>query len=196
MGVSSAMVLLRWLFLFLVTTAALAADRPPPLVLEPNEYSYTFGVPSGWDYSFEQAHEFNVPLVFFPVGGSFHTSPAVIYINTICTLACTSGPIETAIDRVVFRAKQHSPNLNVDPAPKIPTRAGGEAIVRILTGSQDPRQLREALAFITHDQVTILVTLTSKDIGTWDKDYKAFRYVVSGHKFFDCRSLDLAIRCR
>ena len=31
------------------------AKKAPPLVLEPNKYSYTFAVPGGWDFSFDEA---------------------------------------------------------------------------------------------------------------------------------------------
>lgn len=44
--------------------------KAPPLVTGSDKYSYTFGVPTSWDFSFEQAREHGVILAFFPKGGA------------------------------------------------------------------------------------------------------------------------------
>jgi len=167
----------------------------PPLVLEPDKYSYTFGVPGGWDFSLEDAPEFGARLVFFPKGGSFHQSSSIIYVTELCTAGCARTAVQ-AIDETIKAARDASPTLQVAVGNPLKIKGGADAPVRILSGAKDPRQAREALSFIAHSEVTVLVVLTTKDTSTWDQDYEVFREVISGHKFFSCNSPDLAVPCR
>ena len=64
-----------------------------------------------------------------------------------------------------------------------------------MSGAEDRRQAREAMAYIEHEQTIILVVLTTKDPAGWTADYEAFRQTVAGHKFFDCTSPNLAVPC-
>jgi len=161
-------------------------------VLEPNKYSYTFGVPNGWDFSFEQAYEFGLRLVFFPRGGNIHVSNSIIYVKE------TQGNLSSAIDRVMSNAKDHSPYLRIEISPsiQIPAMPNASAQVRTLTGSKDPRQAMEALVFIDHGETIVLVVLTTKNTADWQKDYKALETVVAGHRYFDCNTPNLAVPCR
>jgi hypothetical protein len=174
-----------------------AAQSAPPLVLEPDKYSYTFGVPTGWQHSFEVAgglRAAGVRLLYFPEGGDFHTSNSIVYVNEPCPSE-RAGSLSACIDTVLQNAKRGNPNLKVEPAPSIATADGGKAKVRILSGASDPRQAREALAFVDHHQVVVLIVLTTKDPSTWKRDYAAFERIVSGHKYFDCNSPHLAVEC-
>jgi len=167
----------------------------PPLVLEPNKYSYTFGVPEGWEFSFEEAQRFGAHLVFFPKGGSFDKSNSVIYVTEPCTANCEAA-LSRTIAQTLLAAKDDSPTLQVANGSPIRINDGGEAQVRMLTAARDPRRAKEALAFIEHAEAIVLVVLTTKDTKTWEQDYRAFQKVVSGHKFFTCGTPGLATPCR
>jgi hypothetical protein len=174
----------------------------PPLIMEPNKYSYTFGVPKGWEFSFEQAQERGARLAFFPKGGSFNYSSSVIYVIEIddpCTTDCKSAEPK-AIAKIIRESKEESPLQQVITEDPIKTKDGDKALIRLLKGSKDPRQSgdvkdNEALAFIGHDEAIILVILTVRDAQTWDRDYSAFQEIVAGHRFFTCNSPDLATPC-
>jgi hypothetical protein len=170
-------------------------QNAPPLVLEPNKYSYTVGVPQGWDFSFAQAQEFGARLVLFPKGGSFHESNSVIYINELCKSGCT-GATQRSIERTIEDSKEDSPALQVATQSPIRLETGEEAPVRIFTGARDPRQAKEALAFIEHKDALILVVLTTQNTRNWVEDYAAFQQVVSGHRYFACDNPRLAVPCR
>lgn len=163
--------------------------QKPPLILEPNKYSYTFGMPEGWAHSFEQAHSFGTRLVLFPKGGDLHRSNSIIYVNEL------SGGILSAIVKTIANAKCDNPDIKMENWPSISINAGGAAIVRITEGYKDPRRAKEALAFIEHKDTVVLVVLTTKNTANWDADYKAFVSVVSGHRYFDCNSTNLAVPC-
>jgi len=170
----------------------------PPLIREPNKYSYTFGVPKGWEFSFEEAQKFGGRLVFFPTGGNFDTSNSIVYVNEIkdlCGGDCT-GALSRAITQTLEEARSDSPTLRATTESPSKTAEGGEASVRMLTGARDPRQAKEALAFIEHGEAIVLVVLTTKDTKTWQHDYDAFREIVSGHRFFTCNTPGLATPCR
>lgn len=174
-----------------------SARKAPPLVLEPNKYSYTFGVPAGWDFSFEQAAQAGVRLLYFPTGGSFDTSSTIIYVNEadeVCATTCT-GMLAKAVAKTLQESREDSPLLQVADAKPIPLDGGGTAVVQILKGWRDPRQAQEALAFIEHKETIVLIFLTTKSVKTWAADYVAFQEIVSRHKFFDCNSPGLAQAC-
>jgi hypothetical protein len=178
--------------------AVMAQSEPPPLIFEPNQYSYTFGVPAGWTFSLEQGRAMGTALVFFPKGGSFDQSASVIYIssaNSACKTSC-KGAVPTAMERDIEASKRGNPNLRFESAPAIAITVGGAASVIIMSGAEDKRQAREAVAYIEHEQTIILVVLTTKDPSTWVADYEVFRQIVAGHRFFDCKSSNLAVPCR
>ncbi len=174
-----------------------SAKAAAPLVLAPNKYSYTFGVPGGWEYSFEQAQQFGVRLMLFPKGGSFERSNSIVYVNEIddlCNPSC-AGTTGQAIAKTIKESRDDSPMLQVANAPSISIKDGGKATVLVLTGWTDPRQAQEALAFIEHNEAIVLVVLTTKNVKTWEQDYAAFQEIVSQHKFFTCNSPGLATGC-
>ena len=177
-----------------------SSEGAPPLIVGANKYSYTFGVPSGWEFNFDQAHARGAALAYVPKGGSFNESASVIYVNEI-EAACSDclSPLSVSIAKTMKEVKTNSPSVEAVSAAPIVTKDGVRAAVRILKGSRDPRNPEikdnEALAFIGHDETTILVVLSSRDAGTWERDYAAFRQIVSGHKFFTCSSPDLAVPC-
>jgi hypothetical protein len=183
------------LLMLLVAGCPLRPRKPAPLVLHQGRYSYTFDVPAGWEFSFEEEDRLGVPLVFFPKGGSVSDSNTIVYVNETCSTNC-SGAFDSIVQTSLERARRDSPDLQVRSAPSIPMTAGGRAEIRVLSGTSDPRRVREALAFIRHDETIVLVVLTTKDVGSWDTDYEAFAAIVRGHRFFNCDSPGLAVPCR
>lgn len=180
-----------------------SADPAPPLILGPSKYSYTFGVPAGWEFNVDQARQRGVTLAFFPKGGSFADSSSVVYVNELdnpCSGEDCLSPVSLAIAKTLREARADDPGVEVATADPIPTKDGDKAFVRTLKGSHDPRNPEvkdnEALAFIGHEQTIILVVLTARDGKTWDQDYAAFREIVAGHEFFNCESVNLAVPCR
>lgn len=180
-----------------------SADGRPPLILGPSNYSYTFGVPAGWEFNIDQARQHGVTLAFFPKGGSLADSSSVVYVNELdnpCSGEDCLSPVSLAIAKTLREARADDPGVEVATADPIPTKDGGKACVRTLQGSHDPRSPgvkdNQALAFIGHDETIILVVLASRDTKTWDQDYAAFREIVAGHKFFSCDSPNLAVPCR
>jgi len=179
--------------IFIATTAH--AQKTQPLVLEPNKYSYTFSVPEDWDFSWDQARRFGMKLLYFQKGSNFHDSNSIIYINEICSSNC-KGILPKSIQTTIENAKNHSPNLQISKADPIKLESGGESSVIMLTNSVDPRQAKKALAFLEHNEVIVLIALTTKDVKNWKNDYKAFEQIVGSHKFFNCDSPNLAVQCR
>jgi hypothetical protein len=172
-------------------------ETAAPLVMEPNKYSYTFGVPKGWEYDFDEQQEYGIRLTLFPKGESFQQSASIIYVtevNAVCKTSC-AGMGSKAIAKTIQEAKDGSPTLQVAIEQPITIKEGGAAQVRLLTGARDPRQAKEALAFIEHNETIVLAVLTTRDTKTWDQDYRVFQEVVSGHKFFTCSSPNLATPC-
>lgn len=178
-----------------------APEGEPPLIVEP-KYSYTFGVPEGWEFSFEQAHERGSSLAYFPKGGSFDDSSSVIYVSVFgddCSGSCVSLVSESIVQtlRTVKAGRQR---LEITTSEPILTKDGTEVAIRLVKGAKDLRDPNftddEALAFIAHDEAIILVVLISRDPKTWAQDYSAFQQILASHKFFTCNSPGLAVPCR
>jgi hypothetical protein len=178
-----------------------SGESAPPLIVEPDKYSYTFGVPTDWEFSFEQAHKRGAALAFFPKDGSFNDSSSVIYVNEIddgC-IRCLNA-LSDRIANIMQSVKDDSPTVQIATEVPVKTKDGGVAQIRLLKGAPDPRDRKarkdnEALGFIGHDETIILIVLTVRDTRTWDRDYSAFQQVIAGHKFFNCKSPDLRVPC-
>jgi hypothetical protein len=177
---------------FALACALAAAQKGPPLVLEPDKYSYTFGVPAGWDFSFEQARLFMVRVVLFPAGGDFRASKSVVYVNELCQQPCNAA---AALERVVSNARTRNAALRVEAPPSLKTKGGTTVPVRVMTGFSDPRQVKEAVAFIETADVVILAVLTTSDASGWEKDYAALSAMIGGFQYFDCKSAEERLRC-
>lgn len=178
------------------------SEGSPPLVVERNKYSYTFGVPQGWEFSFEQANEFGASLVYFPQGGSFNNSGSVIYVNLIgdnCSGGCVSL-LTYSMSEVLREVRDRNPGVVIVEGEPVLAGNSVKATVRLLKEAKDPRDPtftdNEALAFIPHDEAIILVVLASRDPKAWQQDYAAFQQIVAGHKFFTCKTPGLAVPCR
>ncbi len=127
--------------------------------------------------------------MLLPNGESFHSAPSIIYVND---LDCDAGDV---VDCVVEGFRPSNPNLRVTPGNPIPTGANTNARVVLLEGASDPRQAREALAFLEEEETTVLVVLSTKDTVSWEQDMRAFEIVVSGFEYFNCSTPSLAVPC-
>lgn len=179
----------------------IGAPGDPPLVVEPNKFSYTLGVSAGWEFDFEEAHERGDALEFFPKGGSFTGSSSAIYVNLSgedCAGGCISL-LSDLIEETLRTVKAGSHGLEVTAAEPILTKDGTRAEIRIVKGAKDPRDPKftdnEALAFLAHDEAIILVVLASRDPNAWQQDYAAFQQIVAGHRFFTCNTPSLRVPC-
>lgn len=182
---------LVWAFL----AGSAFAQRPAPLVLEPGKFSYSFGMSAGWTYSFEEARARGLRLLYYPEGCLLREATSVIYIGEVCHSNC-SGKQAEAIQEAIDGARELSPGMSVASAPPLKIKGGGEAEVRILTHPAESGQSRDTLAFIAHDETIVLVALTAKGTDTWDRDYKAFKEIVQGHRYYNCGRPGLPKNCK
>jgi hypothetical protein len=178
----------------LVASSAFA-QKSAPLVLEPGKFSYSFGLSAGWTYSFEEARTRGLRLLYYPEGCLLREATSVIYIGEVCRSNC-SGKLDAAIQEAIEGTRELSPGLSVASAPPLKIKAGGEAEVRILTHPPESGQSRDTLAFIAHDETIVLVALTAKGTDTWDRDYKAFKEIIQGHRYFNCGRPGLPKSCK
>jgi hypothetical protein len=182
---------LVWAFL----AGSALAQRPAPLVLEPGKFSYSFGMSAGWTYSFEEARARGLRLLYYPEGCLLREATSVIYIGEVCHSNC-SGKLAEAIQEAIDGTRELSPGMSVASAPPLKIKGGGEAEVRILIHPAESGQSRDTLAFIAHDETIVLVALTAKGTDTWDRDYKAFKEIVQGHRYYNCGRPGLPKTCK
>ncbi len=171
------------------------AQRSAPLVLEPGKYSYSFGLSHGWTYSFEEARARGLRLLYYPEGCLLREATSVIYVGEVCHSKC-SGKLAEAIQEAIDGTRELSPGLSVASAPPLKIKGGGEAQVRILTHLPESGQSKDTLAFIAHDETILLVALTAKGSDTWERDYKAFKEIVQGHRYYTCGRPGLPRTCK
>jgi hypothetical protein len=190
---SAARVLTSVAPMFIVATVC-AAPKAPPLIVVPDTASYTFNVPDGWDFSFDEPVGERIRVVFFTQGGGFHASSTIVYAVELCKRECGDS-FDDALRQTIENAREHSPALEVLSAAPLPAGPDREAQVRVLSGARDVRQAREALAFIDTPEFVVLVVLTTQNVSSWDDDYAALSNIVAGFQYFDCNSPNLRVPC-
>ena len=171
------------------------AQRSAPLVLEPGKFSYSFGMAHGWTYSFEEARARGLRLLYYPEGCLLREATSVIYIGEVCHSNC-SGKLDAVIQEAIDGTRELSPDMRVASAPPLKIKGGGEAQVRILTHPPESGQSKDTLAFIAHDETILLVALTARGSDTWERDYKAFKEIVQGHRYYTCGRPGLPRTCK
>ena len=135
-----------------------------------------------------------VKLVFFPKGGGFHKSKSIVYVNEIRKQG-GSLTVREVVNDLETKYSAHSPGLQSTIATPIQTQEGRTAEVMVYTGSRDPRQAQEAVAFLEEKDKVIIVVLTAMNTDNWDVDYGAFQEIVRGYCHFSCDSPGLAVPC-
>ena len=113
--------------------------------------------PDGWIADNQAGSTQGVAMVFYPKGGSWATSPAVLYLRTAERI---NGSVQKIIDADVASYQDINPNITVDSDKNLFTGDGAIAIVKKLKDSDSGNM--ELIAYILQEQTISIITLNAR----------------------------------
>lgn len=176
-----------------VSTAALAVPAPksgPDLVPErkevPKQPVYTppgrikIEPPKNWIADNQSGAAQGVAMVFYPKGGTWATSPSVLYLRTSDRI---EGSVQKIIDADIASYQDINPDVKVSDDKNLFTGDNALAIVKRLKDEQSGNM--ELIAYMLQDQTISIITLNSRNEKEAKKAYPAFKALVNSYQFVD-----------
>lgn len=140
---------------------------------------YSLKSPKGWVLDNVSGKRRGLHAVFYPVGGSWANSKAVMYAN-VAVKESGQNNIKELIDYSLVTLKAKSPNVKVKD---LETVTVGEKTVVIKEWLNNMNN-HEAVAYIEESKVIVLLVLTSQDKSEYTKSLTAFRELIGSYNFY------------
>lgn len=144
-----------------------------------DNHAFIVEPPEGWVLDSQSGVSQGLYAVFYPLGLSWSTSNAVMYVNTAAREGSQS--VSSFIDEDVARFKKDSPDIQVERGKPITTGDGKTAEVRYF--SNDQRGNSEAVAYVPEDTIFALIVLTARTRDAFDSARPAFNKLVKSYIF-------------
>lgn len=155
------------------------AERQTGLVFGPGA-SFTIKEPTGWTLDYESGKSEGYPMVFYPKGGSWEKSEAVIYINIKKKQTSSSPTVNEVAGSDLETFKRKFPGTTVSQNPSLRTSDGREAEMRVFT---DNSANFHSTAFIDQGDTMAMITLSARTRQGFDQSSSAFNEAVSSYEF-------------
>ena len=169
-----------WLALVGVLGSALGADAESSGILYGQDHVYELTAPDGWVLDNRAGVEQGLHAVFYPQGGSWSESRAVMYTSTD-----RLAPGQSLDDFIAGELRKFSASvgggLRVKVGKPIDTAARARAEVRLLSG--DSWGNFESIAYLDAAPVVAMVVLTSRNASEYAKSEPAFEQLVASYRF-------------
>lgn len=161
------------IFFISLSGAAMAAA-------DPNVPSGHFSIdpPKNWVADNESGASQGVAMVFYPKGGSWKDSPAVLYIRVADKI---SNSVQRLIDEDVKNYQEISPDVEVTDQSGIFTKDGRLAVVKKIQDKASGNM--EEIAYIGEEQTITIITLNARSDKEAKKGIAAFKELVGSYKF-------------
>lgn len=140
------------------------------------DHAYVLSAPNGWVLDNQSGVEQGLHAVFYPEGGSWSDSKAVMYSR----IHDKSGKsIDDVIKSDLDHMKQDAPNFKALDQDSITCQKGSKALVKFLTG--DKFGSHEAVAYIEEPKKVIIIVLTARDEDNFKSSVAAFNELVKSY---------------
>lgn len=150
-------------------------------ILYGSGHVYAVSAPPGWELDSQAGTSRGIHAAFYPTGGSWADSAAVMYANTGPPLR-PDETIESYIAAAVHEFRSNvGPNLLEEVADPIRTRDGKLAQVRVLSGDQWGNF--ETVAYIPEHRTTVVLVLTARSKPSYEASRTAFAHLVQSYEF-------------
>ncbi len=136
--------------------------------------------PSGWVADNQSGVAQGVSIVFYPKGGSWQNSPAVLYLRTSDRI---NGSVQKIIDEDIASYQDINSNVKVYDDTNLFTKDGALALVKKL--KDDKSGNMEEIAYILQDETISIITLNARNEKEAKKVYPAFKNLVTSYQFID-----------
>ncbi|MFW2331566.1 MAG: hypothetical protein ACN4E2_04645 [Nitrospinota bacterium] len=146
-------------------------------------YLYSLEAPKGWVLDTVSGKSNGLQAVFYPKGGSWADSKAVMYTN-VAVKKSGQNNIEEFINYSLSEIKVTSPTVTVKD---LGTRSVNNKKIVLKEWLHNERrhsqEQHEMVAYIEESKVIVLMVLTSKNQGEYKKSIKALRALVESYMF-------------
>lgn len=140
------------------------------------DHAYGLSAPQGWVLDNQSGVNQGIHAVFYPEGGSWAESKAVMYsrINDK-----TDKTLQDVIDADLKHMGQDAPNYKIVDKESVTCTQGAKANIKFLSG--DKFNTFEAVAYIEEPKKVITIVLTSRDEENFKPSVKAFYELVKSY---------------
>jgi hypothetical protein len=143
------------------------------------DHAFAIKAPDGWMLDNQSGVRQGLQAVFYPEGGSWKESKAVMYVNGAGKSA--DDTLEKFVERDVAGYREHSPGLKVADDEALPV--GGKEKVLVKRFSGDRGGSYEAVAYVEESKVVVTIVLHARTQKDFDDALPAFRQLVSSYRF-------------
>ena len=142
------------------------------------DHSYALQAPKGWVLDNKAGVGQGSQAVFYPKGGSWAKSPAVMY-TTVAMVNSYHKTIDQVVNHTFKKFKAASPNIKVRDH-KVIKIGKKKAIIKEWVNNL---KNYEVVAYIQESNVVVIVTLTSKDKEKFKQSLKSFYELIRSYKY-------------
>lgn len=142
------------------------------------DHAFMISAPKGWILDNSSGVSQGLYAVFYPVGGSWKHSPAVMYANTASRKVEGNETREKLIKYDVSQFKKNNPDAIIGELPPVTTKDNKQAIIKTFSYPQ-----YEAVAYIEEETITALLVLTARTKDQYKDALPAFREMVQSYIF-------------
>ncbi|MDX2104984.1 MAG: hypothetical protein SFY67_01150 [Candidatus Melainabacteria bacterium] len=140
------------------------------------DHAYVLSAPDGWVLDNQSGVEQGLHAVFYPEGGNWSDSKAVMYTRIHDKANKT---IEEVIKTDLDNMKQDAPNFKAEDQENITCQKGSKAVIKYLSG--DKFGSFEAVAYIDEPKKAVIIVLTARDEGNFKSSVTAFNELVKSY---------------
>lgn len=139
---------------------------------------YCFGItaPKGWVFDDSSGNSSGKLAEFYPVGGTWDSSPAVMYITEAPKDGEGKGSLTRFIADDIEASKQDAPDVKIGDLDSLKTNGGKTVPVKLFEYSQ-----YEAVAYVDGDSTVVMLVLSSTERGALNDSMPAFKELVGSY---------------
>jgi hypothetical protein len=176
-------VLVKIIVVFILITTSLIAQTKDSLragtgILFGDHHAFSLTAPQGWVLDNESGVSQGLHAVFYPAGGSWEKSPAVMYGNGFDKDTTAHESLQKFIADDSLRFRGYSSKLTISELPPVKNKNGDS--FKILQYFSDNY---EAVAYIEEIESFSIVVLTARDKESYEKSLPAFKDLVASYWF-------------
>ena len=142
------------------------------------DHAFGISAPKGWILDNSSGVSQGLHAVFYPKGGSWQESPAVMYANTASRKSEGNETIEKLIAFDIGQFKSNNPDVKIADLGSFLTKDKKKAIVKTFAYTQ-----YEAVAYIEEETIIAMLVLTTRTEEQFKNSIPAFRELVSSYFF-------------
>ena len=148
-----------------------------------NSHLYSLIAPKGWVLDNQSGRKNNLHAVFYPKGGSWDSSTAVMYANVVIK-GKNQKNVKEVISNSLKDFKKHSKNKEVKVKDFETIKVGDKNIViKKWLNHTSLNNNYELVAYIEEAKVIVLLVLTSRDKTEFNQSIDSFKELIKSYKF-------------